>query len=91
MQVDELADGYYQIRSRKAGPWIPVRVFVEGGGTVPWEIISPDFPVVEWHPRMDSIRGYRISPFRILNRLHPISKDEFEWLLILRTLPSRQR
>jgi hypothetical protein len=91
--IDEPAEGYFQIRLRKAGPWVPVRVWLEDGERDPetWELLSDQRWLGEWAPRTDSARFYPINPMAFLNRLHPISKDDFQWLLILRTFPPTLR
>jgi len=91
--IDEPAEGYFQIRLRAKGPWVPVRVWLEDGERDPetWELQSDQRWLGEWAPRTDSARFFPINPMALLNRLHPISKDDFQWLLILRTMPSRQR
>lgn len=91
MLIDELAEGYFKIRLRKAGPWIPVHVWLEDGERDPetWELLSDQEWRAEWAPRADSTRLYRIDPFRLVNLLHPITKDDFQWLITLRTIASR--
>ena len=95
MLIDEPHEGYFQIRLRARGPWVPVRVWLEDGERDPetWELLSDQRWLAEWAPRTDSARLFPVSPFRLLNVLHPISKDDFQWLLILRSIPpsSRQR
>jgi hypothetical protein len=90
--VDEaLPEGYYKIRSRRAGPWIPIHVWLEDGDRDPdtWELLSDQRWKAEWAPRTDTPRLFPVNPFQFINRAHPISKDEYQWLLILRTIPSR--
>jgi hypothetical protein len=89
--IDEPAEGYFQIRLRKAGPWVPVRVWLEDGERDPetWELLSDQWWKAEWAPRTDTPRLWPVSPFQFINRARRISKDEYEWLLILRTIPSR--
>lgn len=91
--IDELAEGHYRIRLRKAGPWVPVRVWLEDGKRDPetWELLSDQWWRAEWAPRTDSAKLFPINPFRFINRLHPISEDEFQWLMILKSLPSRKK
>jgi hypothetical protein len=89
--VDEaLPEGYYKIRSRRAGPWIPIHVWLEDGDRDPdtWELLSDQRWKAEWAPRTDTPRLFQVNPFQFINRAHPISKDEYQWLLILRTIPS---
>lgn len=91
MLIDEPVEGYFRIRLRAKGPWVPVRVWLEDGDRDPetWELLSDQRWKGEWAPRTDSTRFFPIDPMRFLNRLHPISKDDFQWLLILRSIPAR--
>jgi hypothetical protein len=93
VQIDEIVEGYYKIRLRKASPWVPVHIWLEDGERDPetWELLSDQRWRAEWAPRTDSPRLFPADPFRFVNRAHPISKDEYQWLLILRTIPSRQQ
>jgi hypothetical protein len=93
VQIDEIVEGYYKIRLRKAGPWVPVHIWLEDGERDPetWELLSDQNWRAEWAPRTDSPRMFKADPFRFVNRAFPIPKDEFQWLLILRTIPSRPR
>lgn len=94
MLIDEiLPEGYYKIRRRAKGPWIPIHIWLEDGERDPdtWELQSDQKWRAEWAPRLDQPRLYPADPFRFINRARPIEKDEFEWLLILRTIPSRQQ
>ena len=94
MLIDEpLPEGYYKIRARRAGPWIPIRIWLEDGERDPetWELLSDQYWRAEWAPRTDTPQLYPVKPFQFINRAHPISKDEYQWLLILKTIPSRQR
>jgi len=91
VQVDEIAEGYFKVRSRKAGPWIPIHIWLEDGERDPetWELLSDQNWRAEWAPRMDTPRLFPVNPFGFINRAHPISKDDFQWLLMLRTIASR--
>lgn len=92
MQIDEpLPEGYYKVRSRAKGPWIPIHIWLEDGDRDPetWELESDQKWKAEWAPRTDEPKLFPVSPFQFINRARRISKDEFEWLLILRTMPSR--
>lgn len=94
MQVDEpLPEGYYKVRTRGKGPWVPIHIWLEDGERDPetWELESDQQWKAEWAPRTDSPRLFSVSPFQFINRARRISKDEYEWLLMLRTIPSRQR
>jgi hypothetical protein len=92
VQVDEiLPEGYYKVRQRAKGPWIPIHIWLEDGERDPetWELLSDQWWKAEWAPRTDTPRLWPVSPFQFINRARRISKDEYEWLLILRTIPSR--
>lgn len=94
MIVDEvLPEGYYKVRQRKAGPWIPIHIWLEDGDRDPetWELVSDQIWKAEWAPRTDTPRLFPVNPFQFINRARRISKDEFQWLLTLRTIPSRPR
>lgn len=93
MQVDEIAEGYYKVRSRRAGPWIPIHIWLEDGDRDPdtWELESDQTWRAEWAPRTDTPRLFPVNPFQFVNRAHPITKDEFQWLLILKTIASRPK
>ena len=94
MQIDEvLPEGYYKVRQRAKGPWIPIHIWLEDGDRDPetWELESDQHYRAEWAPRTNSARLFPINPFQFINRARRISKDEYEWLLILRTIASRQR
>jgi hypothetical protein len=91
--LDEPAEGFYQLRLRKKGPWVPVHVWLEDGERDPetWELLSDQVWKAEWAPRSDNPKLFPIDPMRLLNRLHPISEDEYQWLLILKSMPSLPR
>ena len=84
--VTEAKAGLEQARQMLAPEPLP-----EDGERDPetWELLSDQRWRGEWAPRTDSANFFPIDPMRMLNRLHPISKDDFQWLLILRTMPSR--
>jgi hypothetical protein len=87
--VDWLDHGYYKIRLHGAGPWVPVQVFLEDGDRDPetWDLLSDQWLRAEWYPSTRSDLPYTINPKQLFNRARPISKEEFEWLKILRTIP----
>jgi hypothetical protein len=92
VQIDEVREGYYKVRLRAKGPWVPLHLWLEDGERDPetWELLSDQKWRCEWAPRLDSPQLFRIrNPFAFVNRGYPISKDEFQWLLILRTMRSR--
>jgi hypothetical protein len=76
------------------GPWIPIHIWLEDGERDPdtWELLSDQNWKAEWAPRTDTPRLFPIKPFQFINRAFPISKDEFQWLLILEPyLPASDR
>jgi hypothetical protein len=94
MLVDEpLPEGYYKVRSRAKGPWIPIHIWLEDGERCPetWELLSDQQWKAEWAPRTDTPRLFPVNPFQFINRARRITKDEYEWLLILKTIPSPPR
>lgn len=88
MEIDWLDDGYYKVRLRRAGPWVPVRVYLEDGERDPetWELLSDQWLRAEWAPNVASDQFYSVNVKSMFNRAHPITKDEFEWLIALRTI-----
>jgi hypothetical protein len=92
LQDGWLDDGYYKIKLRGWGPWVPVRVILEDGERDPetWELLSDQWLRAEWYPRTDSTTAYA-APLRFLfNRARPISRSEFEWLILLRSIRERK-
>lgn len=92
-RIDEPREGYFVVRAFAAGPWIPVRVWLEDGERDPdtWELLSDQTWRAEWWPRTDSTVAYPAPYWRLLNRLHPIAPEDFEWLMLLRQLPTQSR
>lgn len=88
MRVDLLEPGYYKLRSRARGPWIPIYVYWADGERDPetWELLSDQTLAAEWAPRTDSPRLWPINPDRLVNRAIPTTKDEFQWLMLLRQI-----
>lgn len=88
MQLDWLDPGFYKIRARAGGHWIPLEVWFEDGDRDPetWELLSDQILRAEWYPRTDSIQAYNVNPRRFFNRAHLIDRSEFEWLLALRKI-----
>lgn len=94
MLIDEpLPEGYYKVRQRAKGPWIPIHIWLEDGERDPetWELISDQYWKAEWAPRTDSPKLFPINPFNFINRARRIEEDEFQWLLILRSIPPTSR
>jgi hypothetical protein len=91
--IDEPREGYFVVRSFAAGPWIPVRVWIEDGERDPdtWELLSDQTWRAEWWPRTDSTTPYPAPFWRLLNRLYPIAPEDFEWLMLLRQLPTQSQ
>lgn len=91
-QIDWLDDGFYKVRRRAKGHWIPIQVFLEDGERDPetWELLSDQWLRAEWYPATNSVQP-RAVPVRFLfNRARPISRSEFEWLILLRKLAERK-
>lgn len=87
--IDVPRAGLFKMKTRGFGPWAPVRVWVEDGLRDPetWDLLSDQTYKAEWAPRTDTDRFYPLSYWRNMNRLYAITKEEFEWLLILRRMP----
>ena len=92
-QVDWLDEGYYKLRRRARGHWIPIQVFLEDGERDPetWELLSDQWLRAEWYPATNSTTPRAVSPSWLFNRAMPISRSEFEWLILLREVHSRKR
>jgi hypothetical protein len=92
MRLDWLDEGYYRLRLRARGPWVPARVRIDPGDSivVPGVLLSDQQVVAEWYPSTHSTRAYSVPPDRLVNRAEPISRGEFEWLILLRTLAPRK-
>jgi len=88
MSDDWLDPGFYKIRARSGGHWIPIEVTLEDGERDPetWELLSDQKLAARWWPRTDSIQDYQVSPERFFARAHPIDRSEFEWLIALRQI-----
>ena len=88
METEWLDPGYYKIRARSAGPWIPIEVMIEDGERDPktWELMSDQKLTARWWPRTDSIQDYAVAPQRFFARAHPIDRREFQWLIALRQI-----
>lgn len=88
MELDWLHPGFYKVRLRAKGPWVPIEVWFEDGERDPetWELLSDQKLRAEWYPRTDSLQAYDVPAKRFFNRAHPISEEEFQWLKSLRTI-----
>jgi hypothetical protein len=93
IETDWLEPGFYKVRLTAGGPWVPIEVFLEDGDRNPetWELESDQYLTAEWWPSADSLTGYSVNPKFLFNRARPITKDEFQWLKALRTIPRRSR
>lgn len=91
--LDWLDAGYYKVRIVGGGPWVPIEVFLEDGDRNPetWELESDQWLSAEWFPRTDSDKAYSVNPTFLFNRARPITKEEFQWLKALRTIPRKSR
>lgn len=87
--VDWLDEGYYKVRLHGGGPWVPCYVTLEDGERDPdtWELLSDQWLSAIWHPRTDSPEAFPIDPRRLFNRATRISREEYQWLISLRTIP----
>ena len=88
MQIDWLDPGYYKIRARAKGHWIPIFVYFEDGERDPetWELLSDQRLAAVRAPATNNPTLRRIAPERLFNRAHPCTKGEYEWLMELRRL-----
>lgn len=88
MEIDWLDPGYYKIRLRAGGPWVPIEVTLEDGERDPetWELLSDQWLSARWWPQTNSTRDYPVPARRFFNRARPIDRSEFEWLIALRQI-----
>jgi hypothetical protein len=61
--IDEISEGYYKVRQRAKGPWVPVHVWLEDGERDPdtWELQSDQRWRAEWAPRL-TLPGFSHRP-----------------------------
>lgn len=83
-----LEPGFYKIRLRSAGPWVPIEITLEDGERDPetWELLSDQKLAATWWPQTNSTQGYGVRPEWFFGRAFPIDRSEFEWLLELRKI-----
>ena len=88
MRVDWLDPGYYKLRARAKGHWIPIFVYFEDGERDPetWELLSDQRLSALWVPSTSDATLRPVAPERLFNRAIPSTKGEFEWLMELRKL-----
>ena len=88
METDWLDPGFYKVRLRAAGAWVPIKIYFEDGERDPetWELLSDQKLRAEWYPITDRKQGYSVPPERFFARAFPIDRSEFEWLLALKTI-----
>lgn len=86
--TDWLDPGFYKVRLRPWGPWVPVEIWMEDGERDPetWELLSDQKLRATWYPQTNSTRGFDVPARRFFNRATPIDRSEFEWLLTLRKI-----
>lgn len=86
--MDWLEPGYYKMRLRSRGPWVPIEIWLEDGDRDPetWELLSDQKLRAQWWPNTASDRAYNVDPRYFFNRARPISKEEFEWLRVMKTI-----
>lgn len=80
-------EGYYRVKYH--GQWQPMRVWLEDGDRDPetGELMSDQIWRAEWNPSRNSpFAFYLIDPFDFLAFANTITQEEFQWLLILKTL-----
>lgn len=92
-QIDTPLEGYFKTKAQKRGAWVPVRVWLEDGDRNPetWELESDQKWKAEWWPSTASTQSHPAPLWQILNYLRPITKDEFQWLMLLRTMPTPRK
>lgn len=88
LPTDWLEPGFYKVRARGGGPWIPIEVTLEDGERDPdtWELLSDQKLRAEWWPQTNTTRSFNVDPRRFFNRAFPIDRREFQWLLTLRQI-----
>jgi hypothetical protein len=88
MEIDWLDPGFYKIRLRGGGPWVPIEITLEDGERDPetWELLSDQWLSARWWPQTNSTRAYSVPAHRFFNRAYPIDRSEFEWLITLRQI-----
>lgn len=93
MSVDDLDPGYYKVRLYQKGPWVPVRVWLEGERDEAGDLVEDERLRCQWWPCMDDpFTVYEIDPFEEVGIwirhyfFQPIDKDEFEWMLLLKAM-----
>lgn len=88
MDPNWLEPGYYKIRLRAKGPWVPIEIEIEDGERDPdtWELLSDQKLRAVWYPRTDSMAGFSVPAKRFLGRAFPITRSEFLWLMSIKTI-----
>ena len=77
---DQPQVGFYRMRKWRGLPyWLPARIELVSPVDEDGELTNPEYYVAE-------IDGKRTNAFRAWTWLHPVTKDEFEWLTALSPL-----
>lgn len=89
MLINQPEPGFYKKRIRKRGPWAPVKVRWK---VKPRLLVSkrertiPGVLECVWAPATNKVKWHTLDLDRAWLTLHPITKDEFEWLIALKSL-----
>lgn len=87
MKTQDPEPGLYKTRIRRGGPWAPVRVWWEDGERDELgHLMSDQILRGEWAPLTNQERWFPINVWTQWDFLWPIEKEEFEWLIVLKTL-----
>ena len=80
--------GYFKQRIRRRGPWAPYKIWVEDGDRCPetGELLSDQIIRGAWAPRTNEDGWFPRNPYKDWPYVWPIEKDEFEWLMMLKTM-----
>ena len=88
-----IEEGYYRARTGPGGPWVPVRIWFEQTRDEDTFILSPKEWKAKWAPSTDKTEWYEIDPLELSGWDMPrwswfrrITKEEYEWLIVLKTL-----
>ena len=86
-RIDVPRPGYFKMRSRRAGPWLPAQIVApppldpETG-----EVLDRSVPLDAYEA---SINGRPADVWNVWIYGHPINKDEYEWLKALTAIHNR--
>lgn len=87
-KINDPQPGFYKKRLWARGPWAPVRLWLEDGERDELgRLMSDQILRCEWNPNLhDPLAFYPIDPIEEWTWLWPIKEDEYEWLIVLKTL-----